>query len=369
MINVKKQKRHTKLFRIHKILSKHDRRICQKDNIINRFVAKWDKIWMNKIAKRSFQNIKARIRRKESFRNIRSRWANDTLHELFRSSTRLMHSAKRTIDRILLQEIDSRKDKLYHNRQENASYSSKSRLLKNIHSRIQKKDHSLYKLQKSSLFSLWQKAQLKTITMSKRDNSLRFRDQTYQRNKQYDNWCFKSKSKLWSNEKDLKITIEKKWNDARKSENIRKNMRRHSTNSWLKNIETSKRYQDFQKSAKNNEHAYTKEACWEVHKELFKMCNDEIWSTRTSEQTSIIEIIKTIVSKHCTRFHHETFKVKRLYNKSHVRHDNDRCERIHQARKIHIVQNHNDNKTIDVLIVENNILRKRNLEKDSFEQR
>ena len=50
-----------------------------------------------------------------------------------------MHNAKRTINRILFQKIDSRKDELYHNRQENANYSDESRLLKDIHSKIQKK--------------------------------------------------------------------------------------------------------------------------------------------------------------------------------------------------------------------------------------
>ena len=50
-----------------------------------------------------------------------------------------MHSAKRTINRILLQEIDFRKSELHHNRQENVNHSSKFCLLKNIHLRIQEK--------------------------------------------------------------------------------------------------------------------------------------------------------------------------------------------------------------------------------------
>ena len=40
MINIKKQKEHTKLSRIHKILSKHDQKICQKNNIIDKLATK-----------------------------------------------------------------------------------------------------------------------------------------------------------------------------------------------------------------------------------------------------------------------------------------------------------------------------------------
>ena len=232
-----------------------------------------------------------------------------------------------------------------------------------------RKNHNLHKSQKSSLFSLRQETQSKTNAMSKENNSLRFRDQTHQRNEQHRNWCFKSKSELWSNEKNLEIVVKKKWNDVEKSKNIRRNMRRHSTSSRLKNIETSKRHQNSQKSAKSNEHAYIKETCWEVHKELFKMRNDEIWSSRTSKQISIVEVIKTIVSKHCIKLHHKTIKVKKFYNRSYVRHDNDRCEWIYQKREIYIMQDHNDDKTIDVFIIKNNILRRRNLKKNNFEQK
>ena len=147
MINVKKQKKHTKLFEIHKILSKHDRRICQKNNIVDKFVAKRSKVWMNKTSKRNFQSIKTKVWDKRNFKDIRSRWTNDAFHELFRSSTWVVYSAKRTINRILFQEIDSRKSKLYYNRQENVSHSNESCLLKNIHSKIQKKNHSLHKSQ------------------------------------------------------------------------------------------------------------------------------------------------------------------------------------------------------------------------------
>ena len=146
-------------------------------------------------------------------------------------------------------------------------------------------------------------------------------------------------------------------------------MKYHSTNSWFKNIETSKSNQNSQKSAKNNKHAYIKEACWEIYKKLFKMRNDENQSSRSNRKVSIIEIIKAFISKHCVKFHHKTFKVKKLYNKSHIRYDYDNCRWIHETCKIHIMQNHDDNKTINVFAIANNIFRKWNFKKDSFEQR
>ena len=146
-------------------------------------------------------------------------------------------------------------------------------------------------------------------------------------------------------------------------------MRHHLTNSWFKNIETLKSNQNFQESAKNNKHARFKKACWKVHKKLFKMCNDENRSSRSNKKVSIIEIIWTFISKHCTKFHHKTLKVKRFNNKSHVWHDNDNDRWIHETCQIHIVQNHNDNKTINSFIVANNIFRKWDFEKDNFKQK
>ena len=36
MINTQKQEKHTKLFEIHRILSKHDRKLCKKNNLANK---------------------------------------------------------------------------------------------------------------------------------------------------------------------------------------------------------------------------------------------------------------------------------------------------------------------------------------------
>ena len=97
-----------------------------------------------------------------------------------------MYSAKRKITKILLQKIDFRKSKLYYNRQENASHSGKSCILKNIYSRSKEKNHNLHESQKFSFSSSRQRIQLETIEMNKKTNSLRFRDQTHQENRQHD---------------------------------------------------------------------------------------------------------------------------------------------------------------------------------------
>ena len=86
------------------------------------------------------------------------------------------------------------------------------------------------------------------------------------------------------------------------------------------------------------------------------MCDEEDRATRSDKKTSDIENIRILISKYCTEFYHQTFRIHRLHHTNALRHDNNNNEQIHEIRKIYIMQNDDDSRTISVSSASNNVL-------------